>query len=322
MIIISTTSINQESASAQTLIKMVLLSNLFVLAPLYIYPSETAWDYLFTSIANNPTLNFKVVINPDNGPGSSAYPDANYISNIAQLNSYNNTQTIGYVHTSFGLRASADVQADVNTYFHWSKYTASDIHVDGIFLDEAPSNTSLVSYMSQQYTYIKSHLPSSGNTIITNPGCVIDSAFYKYADYVNSFENSEVAWKAGGIDATPAALRNQSTVVIYGYVSGNLDMTLDIEAIASAGYPGLFITTEFTYSVQSSQWTYFVENVVNGIKALLAGTTGTVGSLIGTLTDTTKSLVGDIVKRGGEHLKRGSEYVKRNNDRIIHKRDL
>lgn len=249
---------------------MVLLSNLFVLAPFYIYPSENAWQELFTSISNNPTLPFKVVINPNNGPGASTYPDSNYISNIAKLNSYNNTQTIAYVHTAFATRATAAVEADINTYNNWANYKASDIHVDGIFLDEAPTDTSKVAYMANLYSYVKKTLPSE-NTVITNPGVRVDSAFYQYADYINAFENTQYFWDVQGPNSIPAAERSKSTVVIYNYMSGSLAMVTDIENIAGAGFGGLFISTQDNYSTMSSTWPVFVTNTANAIKALVGG---------------------------------------------------
>lgn len=249
---------------------MVLLANLFVIFPCYLYPSGDSWGPIFDSISYNPTLPFKVVVNPDNGPGSSAYPDSNYIANIAKLNSYNNTQTIGYVHTSFGNRATADVEADVLKYKNWATYKESDIHMDGIFLDEAPTATDKIVYMAGLYGYVKQTLPSStGNTVITNPGTVVDQSFYAYADYINAFEDTEANWDTEGVNSIPSDELNKSTVIIYKYTSDNNKMVLDIENIASAGYSGLFISTQDNYSTISSSWQQFVINTANAIKALL-----------------------------------------------------
>ena len=57
-----------------------------VAIPLYIYPSPQAWEPLHNAIVDNPSVTFQIIINPNNGPGSAA-PDANYIAEVARLNS-------------------------------------------------------------------------------------------------------------------------------------------------------------------------------------------------------------------------------------------
>jgi len=252
---------------------MILPSNMFVLAPLYIYPSSGAWDPLFTSIAQNPTLSFNVVINPNSGPGNTIYPNSDYITSVAKLNSYTNAQTIAYVHTSFGTRPTADVEADINAYSNWAQYTASDIHVDGIFLDEASTNISYVPYMANLYTYIKQTLPrNTGATVITNPGVNIDASFYKYADYVNAFENVEAVWSQQGSSSIPATVRAKSTVVIYSYDASDATMLQDIESMGEAGIAGCFISAQDNYSTMSTSWSTFVATMANALQAMLSDT--------------------------------------------------
>ena len=79
----------------------------FVLLPLYIYPSPTAWAPVYDAVQNNPTVKFQIVVNPNSGPG--AYPpDASYIDGVSKLNSYPNVLTIGYVATTYGQRPYAN----------------------------------------------------------------------------------------------------------------------------------------------------------------------------------------------------------------------
>lgn len=82
-------------------------------------------------------MNFTVIVNPDDGPGSNDLPDANYVTAIKTLNASPNVQVIGYVHTSYATRAAEQVIADVVRYASWP-LNSPGLHVDGIFFDEAP----------------------------------------------------------------------------------------------------------------------------------------------------------------------------------------
>jgi hypothetical protein len=53
-----------------------------ILFPLYFSGS---WQPLYNSIAAYPNVTFNVIINPDSGPGSSTYPDSDFIAGITQL---------------------------------------------------------------------------------------------------------------------------------------------------------------------------------------------------------------------------------------------
>lgn len=40
-----------------------------ILLPLYIYPSSGVWDPVYDAISDNPDVTFRVIVNPDSGPG-------------------------------------------------------------------------------------------------------------------------------------------------------------------------------------------------------------------------------------------------------------
>lgn len=61
--------------------------------------SAGAWANVYSNISANPTENFTIVVNPSSGPGSTQYPNSDYVAGIAQLNSYSNVQILGYVDT-------------------------------------------------------------------------------------------------------------------------------------------------------------------------------------------------------------------------------
>lgn len=96
----------------------------FILLPLYIYPTPTAWEPLYTSAASSPELDFLVVVNPGNGPGPGVLPDANYIEALTRLAGLQNVRIIGYVHCSYGNRLLDDIVADVSAYRGWTEASA------------------------------------------------------------------------------------------------------------------------------------------------------------------------------------------------------
>lgn len=101
----------------------------FILLPLYIYPTPSAWEPLYLAAAAHPELDFFVVVNPGNGPGPGALPDANYVEALARLTGLHNVKVIGYVHCSYGNRLLDDIVADVTTYRGWTE--ASELEGDG-----------------------------------------------------------------------------------------------------------------------------------------------------------------------------------------------
>lgn len=100
----------------------------FILLPLYIYPTPTAWEPLYLAAASHPGLDFFVVVNPGNGPGPGSLPDANYIEALTRLTALTNVKVIGYVHCSYGKRLLEDIVAEVNAYRKWTEALAETGH--------------------------------------------------------------------------------------------------------------------------------------------------------------------------------------------------
>ncbi|KAJ5928795.1 Spherulation-specific family 4 [Penicillium verhagenii] len=175
-----------------------------ILLPLYIWPTDnTTWGPVFEAASDNPDINFKVIVNPDSGPGDTTYPETEYITAIAQLNSYDNVVVLGYIPTEYATRAVSDVETDISTYSGWAAYTEKNITISGIFFDEAPrtDDTSLISYMTEVADNARSH---SMNTIVFNPGTKLEegavNGYFDAADLIVEFENSYDTW----VDAVPA----------------------------------------------------------------------------------------------------------------------
>ena len=103
-----------------------------------------------------PNQNFTIVLNVNDGPGSSQYPPTDYTAAIQKLKTYSNVKTVGYVHTLYATRNITSVLADVATYAGWGAANATTnaatagLTVSGIFFDEAPHDYSAdaLDYMS------------------------------------------------------------------------------------------------------------------------------------------------------------------------------
>lgn len=79
------------------------------------------------------------MVNPGNGPGPDALPDANYTREIPRLASYNNVRLLGYVPVNYTNRDIGLVRRDIETYAKWPVNGSSpDLAVQGIFFDETP----------------------------------------------------------------------------------------------------------------------------------------------------------------------------------------
>ena len=166
----------------------------YIIVPLYLYPSPGAWQPLYDQISGNPDVNFQIIVNPSDGPGTAvgAAPEQNWIDTMATLNSKPNVNTVGYVHVSWCARDAAEITSEIDAYASWSSYPNADIHVGGIFFDEAPDNDAadMVSYMNDVSSHARLQFkdrPSS--TLVYNPGCPVPAVYYEQADIIVTFED-------------------------------------------------------------------------------------------------------------------------------------
>lgn len=131
--------------------------------PAYFYPNvgkpSNGW-YLMCSSMNNNMGGSIAVMNPASGPGNSQNPD--YVNALQYCHSYGQI-VIGYVHTSYGTRSLATVEAEVAAYYQWYQ-------VDGIFVDEMSNDSSQASYYASLYQYIHNQGGSGAHLVVGNPG--------------------------------------------------------------------------------------------------------------------------------------------------------
>ena len=265
----------------------------FILLPLYIYPLPGAWDPLFTAAKANPDVTFQAVINPWTGPGAGDCPDASYINATSYLNSIPNIKTLGYVHTAAQWDCGPDadwirpctqplsaLEANITKYQNWptsdcSTNNADDVHIDGIFFDEAPDYANCTSYMSNITAFAKKTLTHGGNTVLFNAGVQVDAAYWSIADYINVFENTEAVYDTADIGALDGdgSYHSQSTMILYDYTDGSNILQRDVNTILNQqkdAMAGLYITNSDVYSSFGNNWNAFVDQVAAVVQTNMA----------------------------------------------------
>jgi hypothetical protein len=244
----------------------------FIFVPLYIYPTSTSWLPLLNAAATYPELAFKVVVNPDNGPGQGLLPDANYLAGLQALAGLTNVQVLGYVYCNWGQRSMEDLERDILTYAHWLPAAASitpcglTIRIDGIFIDEAPADVTCEAYMATAARFVRTKLGSNA-LVVFNPGLAVDAFFYQVADYVIVFENRAAEWASEWVQATvgPAALdatlRRRSIVVAHSCATGAEQAQLARE-LGRCGLAGQLVTTESEYTAWCPHWAEYLGGLI------------------------------------------------------------
>ena len=228
-------------------------SSLFILLPLYVYPSSdaSAWAPVTSAIAAYPSVQWQIVINPDSGPGSSQYPDSNYIAGISELNSYDNVQTLGYVDTALADRALADVESDIDVYAGWADYTDANIGVDGIFFDDATTSTTDANYtyMHSAATYAYNTIPTDTTYVIFNPGTLSPTRYFNYADTIVEFEGTYANYAGQTtIDTFPDGYLDQSAILVHDTPTTASNIQSLVDTMITDGIDAVYFTYDCCYN--------------------------------------------------------------------------
>lgn len=231
-------------------------TSLFILLPLYLYPgtSASAWSNVTAAMAAYPNVQWQVVVNPNSGPGTTTYPDQNYITAIAKLNSYKNVQTLGYVDTRYTQRAYSAVMADISVYASWASYTSADISIDGIFFDDVNSTatSSVYTYMHNASAYAYATVPSDVTPVVFNPGALAPTQLFNYCDTMVEFENSFSNYKNDSTIATiPAGYRSQSAIIVNSTPKTANVQSL-VHTMAQDGVEAVFFSADCCYNAFDS----------------------------------------------------------------------
>jgi len=173
-----------------------------LLVPLYVYPGAE-WDALITA---SSSVEIIAIINPNSGPDSA--PDSSYTSYMTKFKNAGITM-IGYVHTSYGDRAIADVEADVNTYA--TKYPG----LAGIFFDEASAAAADVAYYTTAYKYVMSKAGYVHS--ILNPGTQPDAGYYPISSAIVVFEDVGANFAKASLDSWVTCAPTAAVKTDYKY---------------------------------------------------------------------------------------------------------
>ncbi|KAJ9628485.1 hypothetical protein H2203_002384 [Taxawa tesnikishii (nom. ined.)] len=237
-----------------------LAACLAVALPLYSWPSAGVWDPTYHIIKSNPNTTFNVIVNPDSGPGS--YPlDSEYVTGVAKLNSYPNVNTYGYLRTDWAKIPLSTIQSEVTTYSKWATYKAKDIHLDGIFVDEATDKVADLTYMKNLSAIVKKTMPKNQAKIWTNPGCAVDKSFYDYADTITAFESDYSDWQDHGSTQIKQALRAKSNVMILNYSGDSKAIAKAAQTLTKAGYYSALLMSNDDYQTYNTAWATFASSV-------------------------------------------------------------
>ncbi|KAL8995954.1 MAG: hypothetical protein Q9169_004427 [Polycauliona sp. 2 TL-2023] len=219
-----------------------------ILLPLYLYPGQgaSAWSSIFATISSHPDVQFQVIVNPENGPGTSgALTDENHITGISKLNSFDNVRTIGYVLTGYGSRDNGLVNADVDTYASWT----GDTKMDGIYFDEVSNDDTTANFDRMATLSQHARDKIGGAWIVYNPGYRAPVQLFETCNMMVEFEHPLADYQAEGILAQiPADKMGKSAVQIIDTPEGT-----DVEGLVSemeqAGLAAMFFGEDCCYKV-------------------------------------------------------------------------
>ncbi len=190
--------------------------------PLYTSPAWGDWAAVAATKRAHPSVPVLAVIDPASGPGTAALSE--YMAGIAKLTAAG-VKVIGYVHTSYGKRAPAEIQADINRWH--SLYSG----VTGIFLDEMANTPGSEAMYKNATSYAKSH---GFDYTIGNPGADGGPSYLGSVDTMLIYES-------GGLPSTTflagwhtAHDRRNFGIIPYGIASVNPAFVRT--AAASCGY--------------------------------------------------------------------------------------
>ncbi|MDA4118362.1 MAG: spherulation-specific family 4 protein [Thaumarchaeota archaeon] len=211
------------AASPQTHHAYASVPKTGVIIPLYAYPGSS-WASVVQAKQAHPDVPFVVVINPDSGPGP--LQDPNYAHGIQSMQSAG-IVVLGYVYTSYAMRPTSYVIADVSAY-------KALYRVNGIFFDQMSNVAGNEGY----YSYLSSYAKSIGlGLTVGNPGTDTLPSYIGTVDTMVTYENAglpSLSYLAGwhssygklnfasisyGVASNPTFLSAASSYVGYVYIT-------------------------------------------------------------------------------------------------------
>lgn len=148
-----------------------------MLVPAYFDPPGRLWKKALT--APDRTI---LIVNPDNGPGSSIDPAYRRLISQARAAGH---ELIGYVYTSGGARAVSVVERDIN---RWRRLYG----VGDIFFDEVAATTKQLPYYRAVTSYARAH---GSRIMVLNPGTVPAQGYFGLGATVVTFEDTYAVYR-------------------------------------------------------------------------------------------------------------------------------
>jgi hypothetical protein len=145
--------------------------------PLYTDPSDSSWATVVAAKQAHPSVPVIAIVNPSDGPGAAK--DAGYVAGITKLVAAG-VKVIGYVHTLYGSRPTAQLQSEMDQWHSWYP------NVTGIFFDEMANSPGYESYYRALGTYAKSH---GGDFTVGNPGTDTAQSYIGSLDVMLIYES-------------------------------------------------------------------------------------------------------------------------------------
>lgn len=140
--------------------------------PSYFWPGAS-WDAV---IAHAGAIDIAVV-NVDSGPGTARVTTFATTVAAARLRGI---RVVGYVHTGYSARPLAEVLTDIDRYYAW-------YGVDGVFVDEVPSDCAQGSYYGSVADRVRTH---AEHLVVVNPGTNPAECAAGFSDVIVNFEGT------------------------------------------------------------------------------------------------------------------------------------
>ena len=217
-----------------------------IILPLYSYPTNSEWPGVEAALANYPGVEFILIINPSNGPGTLT---SEWEVAISTLKGYSNALVVGYVDTVQTSRSIGDVEGDVSSYASWP----ADCRPSGIFFDDVTQDD--VSYYSTVASFATSQIP--GATVLLNPGAPATSGYFEFADQVIIYEDSYGNYESFDTELDVVSSSQLSAIIYSVPTSGNALGTL-VSTFVEVGYGSVYLTnSDNSYQSLGSDWDTF-----------------------------------------------------------------
>lgn len=209
--------------------------------PLYIYPAPGQRDWERAFSAGPAQVSF-LIANVHNGPGEGR---AEVWSRMLERAEAAGIPVLGYVHTSYAVRPSETVQADIE---QWLEFYPT---LHGIFIDECTAEEAPVSYYKTIFESVKQR--DSRLQVVINPGTVPSEDYMKVCDINAVFESPLKSWKTF---QAPEWMRRYPAERFYGIVYGvsEPEMPQVVEQARAAGFGHLFVTGGASPSAALPEW--------------------------------------------------------------------